>query len=225
MCGRFGVSTPENIEDRFNTMGTSLDMSPRYNVAPSQRVPAITRNSPNKAELMIWGFVPHWADPKTTKLKPINARDDSMSKPFYREALKETRCIMPFSFYYEWKRFSLDGQDQKVPYPFQVKGEPLMGFAGLYSLHHDAEGREVKTCCLITTTPNSLAKKVHNRMPVILKKEDEDLWLDPESKIEDLKELLKPYPAKEMETWRVSTYVNSPKNDAPELIAPVSDED
>lgn len=224
MCGRFGVSTPENIEDRFNTMGDALDMSPSYNIAPSFHVPVITRNSPNKAELMKWGFIPHWTKDLKKARSVINARDDSvMVSPFYREAFYHDRCIVPFSFFYEWKRFTLDGKEQKQPYLFKVKGEELMGFAGIYSTLKDAEGREFKTFAIITTSPNKLLKPIHNRMPVILHKDDEDRWLTYESEVHEMHSLLKPYPATKMESWRVSTEVNSPRNDSPELIEPLEE--
>lgn len=224
MCGRFGISTPENIDERFNVEDYKVSILPRYNIAPSYDIPVITKNSPNKAILMKWGFIPQWVKDLKKARSVINARDDSVfTSGYYRGAIAHERCIVPFSFFYEWKKFQMDGKEQKQPYLFKVKNQDLMGFAGLYSVINDAEGRELNTFCIITTSPNKLMKPIHNRMPVILHKEDEENWLTEGTEVKVIKELLKPYPAKEMESWRVSTFINSPRNDNPALIEEVND--
>lgn len=224
MCGRFGSTfSGEELSERFDLDAKPAHLDPSYNIAPSFTIPAITRNSPNKLIMMKWGFLPEWADPTKIKLHPINARADQvMVSGFYKKAFATTRCIIPFSWFYEWHKFKADGKEQKQPYLIKVKGEKVMGFAGLYSERKDAEGRPVYTCCIITTSPNTLMKKIHNRMPVILEKIDEDLWLTANSDLTELKKLLKPFDADKMEAWRISTAINSPRNDYPDLIKPVS---
>jgi len=223
MCGRFGSDfSGKDIAERFDLSDNPLSFDRTYNTTPGSFIPAITRNSPNKAILMKWGFIPEWADPTKFKFHPINARADQVAtNAFYKKAFAESRCIIPFSWFYEWKKFKLDGKEEKQPYLIKIKGEKVMGFAGLYSTKNDAEGRPLFTCAIITTTPNKLMKKIHNRMPVILAKKDEDTWLEADSDLKKLKLLLKPYDSDAMVAYRISTLVNSPRNDGPELIKPV----
>lgn len=223
MCGRFGGSfDAKDLVDRFSLFSEPPHFHSSYNIAPSFTIPVITRNSPNKAILMRWGFIPTWADPTKFKIKPINARDDQLFvSNFYKEAINNFRCIIPFSFFYEWKRYSLDGKEQKEPYLIKVKNEKIMGFAGIYSVRPDAEGVPYYTCAIITTKPNSLMSKIHNRMPVILQKPDEDIWFSKDTDIAKIKLLLKPFESEKMEAYRVSELVNSPRNDSEELIKPI----
>lgn len=223
MCGRFGIAfDPEELTDRFHLSEPPPRYHSSYNVAPSFTIPAITKNSPNKAVLMHWGFVPSFLDPTKAKMKPINARDDTVATSgFYRTAFASTRCIIPFSFFYEWQKYTLDGKEEKQPYLIRVKEEKVMGFAGIYSERKDAEGMPYFTCAIITTTPNILVGEIHNRMPVILHKEHEDMWLDKDTNIEDVKGLLRPFEADKMESYRISKEVNSPRNDSPDLIKPI----
>lgn len=225
MCGRFGSSFDgRDLAERYE-LANEIDFSPRYNIAPSYNVPTVTRNSPNKTYLMKWGFMPHWADPLKFKLRPPNARADQVSSnAMYRDAFKKTRCIIPASFFYEWKRITIDGEEQKIPYLIKLKDTDIFSFAGIYSEKKDAEGRPVYTFAIITTEPNELMKDIHSRMPVILKKEDETKWMDVETDIEEIKSLLVAYDSDLMEAYRVSSRVNSPRNDDPSLVDPVSPE-
>jgi len=218
--------TPGNIPERFSTSNTLAELSgppdyiskPNYNAAPSFNMPVVTRNSPNKIEIMKWGFIPHWAKDPKIGFKMINARDDSVNKKAsFRTPFNKQRCLVPANGFYEWKK---DGTN-KIPYYFKLKDESLFAFAGMYDVWKDAEGREIRSYTIITTGPNEITKPVHNRMPVILKPQDEDVWLDTETEEKVLLELLHPYPKDEMTAAVVSPEVNSPRNNTPELIKPI----
>lgn len=221
MCGRFGSNfTAEDLATRFGiTNAVSLNTS--YNIAPSYYIPAIIKNGSKKVSLMKWGFIPHWAQPSLTKIAPINARGDSLEKPYYKDAFTNTRCIIPFSWFYEWKKTNLQGKQIKTPYLIKVKKQKIMGFAGIYSKHEDAEKHPFYTCAIITTTPNSLIKTIHNRMPVILPKENEEDWLKDKINKNFLLKLIKPFPPEKMESYRISKDVNSPNNDSVDIIKPL----
>ena len=252
MCGRYTLITPGNIPERFSTSNTLAELSgppdyiskPNYNAAPSFNMPVVTRNSPNKIEIMKWGFIPHWAKDPKIGFKMINARDDSVNKKAsFRTPFNKQRCLVPANGFYEWKKDGtnkktweeaiehLDKQEEnikinvdlaiKIPYYFKLKDESLFAFAGMYDVWKDAEGREIRSYTIITTGPNEITKPVHNRMPVILKPQDEDVWLDTETEEKVLLELLHPYPKDEMTAAVVSPEVNSPRNNTPELIKPI----
>lgn len=219
MCGRYGFTKPEKIFDRFGveTYGKDLDLKPRYNVAPSQDMPIVVRHSPNSIDIMRWGLIPFWAkDPKIGN-SLINARADGIEKkPAFRKPFKLQRCIVPADGFYEWKETG----EGKVPYYFKMKDDSLFGFAGLYDVWRDTRtGKEIKSYTIITTEPNEIVGKVHNRMPVILEKEEENTWLNPdETEPDNLLPLLDPFPSEPIESYEVSKFVNNPRNDSPTLI-------
>lgn len=207
MCGRFTITAPDNIKKRFNISNEPPPFKPSFNVAPSQFIPVVTRNSPNKISLMNWGLI----FSSNVRYGTINLRAESFSdKPFFRKFLLTGRCIIPADSFYEWGVVNLEGKDEKYPFNFFLKDRKLFGFAGIYN--ND-------TCAIITTTPNDKVKTVHNRMPVILEEKDEDTWLDPENKdFQKLIGLLKPYPAEKMSMHIVSKLVNHPELNDPRLI-------
>src|SRR5688572_24314505 len=118
MCGRFGsVFGEDEFMERFDLSEKPQKFHQSYNVAPSFTIPVVVRNSPNKALLMKWGFLPEWADPTKFKLHPINARDDKVFESgFYKSAITKSRCIIPFSFFYEWQKIKVNGKEEKHPY-------------------------------------------------------------------------------------------------------------
>ena len=217
MCGRFGVANYEILPKRFDLIGEQvqqLTLEPSYNIAPTTTVATIVRHSPNALELMRWGFMPGWAKEKKGMQELINAKAEGLatSKTF-RKAFQFQRCIIPASFFFEWQK----GKSGKTPYCITVKDEELFGFAGLWF-----EGDDGHSCVIITTAPNALMEPIHNRMPAILRREDENRWLDPDqTEPEILGEMLRHYPAAEMEAYAVSTAVNSPRNKGSEIINPV----
>ena len=219
MCGRYSLVSTENIAARFDVQQQQLTLSPRYNVAPSQSMPVVVRNSPNRLVEMQWGLIPSWSKEPRAQFSTINARAETITKsPVFRGPFKNRRCLVPASGFYEWQRT----ERGKQPFCIRLKDEELFAFAGLYDVWHDADGNELHSYTVITTVPNELVASIHNRMPVILRQEDEDAWLDKGSDSARLLALLKAYPADKMEAYPVSRAVNSPANEGAELMQPVA---
>ncbi|MEX0616626.1 MAG: SOS response-associated peptidase [Candidatus Woykebacteria bacterium] len=220
MCGRYGFVPPANFKDRFELENELDDLRARYNVAPGSIMPIVTRNSPNKVGLMKWGLIPFWSKDPKIAYSTINARSETVeTSPAFRKPFKSQRCLVPVSFFYEWKRID---KKTKTPYLFKLANDNVFSFAGLYDIWKDAEEKEFKTYTIITTTPNKLMEPVHNRMPVILSKEDEEVWLNIETDVKTLHSLLDPYEENYMTDYIVSSDVNRPINDTPQLINPVT---
>ena len=218
MCGRFTLAKPEKVQKRFNTQNKMPLFEASYNISPSQTLPVITKNSPNRITMMKWGFM--WS--KNAPHGPINIRKETTKeKKYFRRILLSQRCIIPADGFYEWKTINLEGKDEKYPFYFYLAGQKLFGFAGLYNKLTDAEGKPLYTFAILTCPPNNKIKKVHKRMPVILRKKDEAVWLDPENKDFDrLFNMLKPYPSGKIKMNPVSRRVNNPRNDDENLIKP-----
>lgn len=220
MCGRFVLTAnPEAIQQQFDLTSVP-DIPPRYNVAPTQPVAVITNEKPRELTFHQWGLIPSWSKEPSIGSKMINARAESVAeKPAFRSAFKRRRCILPSDGFYEWQ-----GRDGgKVPLFIHLEDRELFGLAGLWEVWHSPDGGEIHSCTIITTDANSFMQPIHNRMPVILHKEDYGLWLSPDEEPADvLQGLLKPYDSSAMRAYEVSKMVNRPGNDMPELIAPVA---
>jgi putative SOS response-associated peptidase YedK len=168
---------------------------------------------------MQWGLIPSWSKEPRATFSPINARSETVTtSPVFRGPFKSRRCLVPASGFYEWQQ---TGQG-KQPFCIRLKGGELFAFAGLYDVWRDAEGNELYTYTILTTTPNALVAPIHNRMPVILRREDEDVWLDKQSDPARLRTLMTPYPTHLMETYPVSRAVNNPANEGVELLEPAT---
>ena len=223
MCGRYNLdfSDPREFTNRFKITNAlpKSELKTSYNIAPGQRQPVVIAQSPNILEIMLWGLIPFWE--KSVKPKGlINLRDDTiLTKKWAHKYLQFQRCLIPASGFFEWG-YAPEG---KMPYHFKLKNQAYFSFAGLYTdWKHPESGKEIKSYAIITTSPNELLEKVHNRMPVILKEKDEDDWLNPDMvEIEKIKEFLHPYPSQEMEKTAVSKRVNSPSNNDRDVIKPV----
>ncbi len=163
-----------------------------------------------------WGFIPSWAKEEKIGYKMINARAESLAeKPSFRKAFQTKRCLIIADSYYEWK----NTEERKVPMRIKLKSDKPFAMAGIWETWKSANGVKIYSCAIITTQANAYTASVHERMPVILKPEDEKIWLDPS--IQDssyLNDLLKPFDAHLMEAFEVSNEVNTPKNNAPHLI-------
>jgi putative SOS response-associated peptidase YedK len=221
MCGRFvRKSTIEIIAKEFEVKRVSCDLKPSYNIAPGDNLAVIIDDGANYLIQLRWGLIPSWAKDPSIGNKMINARAETLSeKPSFKAAFRKRRCLIVADGFYEWRK---DGR-VKTPVYIRLKSERPFGFAGLYDSWTSPEGKEISTCTIITTGPNELMKPIHDRMPVIIPKAQEALWLD--SSIQDerlLFPVLKPYDSQEMEAYDVSQIVNSPKNNSPECIKPVS---
>lgn len=221
MCGRYSLYADYSaLLERFNIEEAAFqegDYEPNYNVAPSQQVVAVINDgSKNRLGLLKWGLIPPWAKDEKIGYKMINARAETAAeKPSFRNAFKKKRCLVVADSFYEWQR----SETGKTPMRIKMKsGEPF-AFAALWESWKSPDGKTVNTCSILTTKPNELMASIHDRMPVVLTKEAEKVWLDP--KVQDLEvlgELLKPFNTEEMEAYEVSEAVNSPKNNGPELI-------
>jgi putative SOS response-associated peptidase YedK len=229
MCGRFSQSMSlAQLLERFSLDSEEqLEWLIKYNVAPSLDIPVLVNLSGvKKLMLMKWGLMPPWA--KDAKYQPIiNLRTETvLNKPGFKRILESSRCIVPVDGFNEWKA---EGKT-KLPYRFVMKtgetphsGRPtdvcrIFSLGGLYQAVQLPTGKTVYTVSLITTEANSLVSRVHDRMPVIIPKSHEEAWLNPKSKLPDYAICLSPYPSEEMNSYPVSTKINSGKIDSPDLI-------
>ncbi len=222
MCGRFTLTDPDaNLAVQFNLSGIP-DLQPRYNIAPTQPVAAVrvvAEGTIREMVMLHWGLIPFWAkDPKIGS-RMINARSETAAeKPAFRTAFRQRRCLVVADGFYEWQKTN----GTKQPFYIRLRDARPFAFAGLWEHWKGPDDRVIESCTLLTTQPNDLLRQVHNRMPVILKPKDYDLWLDPQiQKAELLQPLLLPYPPEEMDAYAVSRYVNSPDNDTAKCIEPL----
>lgn len=214
MCGRFMQSkSAEELQKAFALLPVLSKLQGRYNIAPTQAVAAWLADPTPRMELFSWRFIPHWAK-EINRSKPlINARAETLSdKPTFRDAYRRKRCVIPATGYYEWKLDRASGYKQAMLY--QRRDRQAFGFAGLWDEWHDGEGGIILGCCIITTRPNTLARRIHHRMPAILREEEVQDWLNPElTDTKTLSRMLTPVPADEYEIYPVSPRVNSVKHD------------
>jgi putative SOS response-associated peptidase YedK len=223
MCGRYRLSRRKQIiEAHFSSASGEEDWNPRYNIAPTQLVPVIRQNPKQpirELSLLRWGLIPNWMKDSSGAAMMINARSETAgTKPAFRDALKSRRCLIPADGFYEWQRVG----KTKQPYCFEVGNAQMFAFAGIWDRWKDPSGTWVKTCSILTTTPNVVTSAVHDRMPVILDPDSYDLWLDPG--VQDASwacELLKPYDAQLMRCYPISTRINHVANDDEECSTPL----
>ena len=222
MCGRFSLGAPIRVGQLFD-LPNWPETPRRYNIAPSQEVPAVIQNREvggREFRPFRWGLVPSWAKDPAIGNRMINARSETAAtKPVFRKPFRERRCLILADGFYEWKR---DGS-RKQPYYIKLRdGEPF-AFAGLWDHWAPADGQPLETCTILTTTPNALVQPIHDRMPVILPSSAYGAWLDRTvSDVPTVQALLTPYPADEMIAYPVSTRVNNPAHDTPECVLPLA---
>jgi putative SOS response-associated peptidase YedK len=215
MCGRYRLSRRKQlIEEYFDTAPWDDDWNPRYNIAPTQPVPVIRQHPKEpvrQISTMRWGLIPNWAKDASGAASTINARSETAAeKPAFRDPMRCRRCLIPADAFYEWKRSGAS----KQPYCFEVNDGEIFAFAGLWDGWKNAEGQWIKTCTILTTTPNAVTSAIHDRMPVILRKDDYDVWLDPGmTNVQVISELLKAYDARLMRSYPISTRINHVAND------------
>lgn len=219
MCGRFSLTqSVEAFAEAFQ-LDALPEWTPRYNIAPTQTVAAITAlpsQSP-QMRLLRWGLVPSWSKDLAIGAKLINARAETVAeKPSFRAAFKQRRCLILADGFYEWQRLD---RKTKQPYYFRLNSERPFAFAGLWE-RWQGDDNVVETCTILTTQANELLQPVHDRMPVMLAPEQYDQWLDATTPAASLHQLLHPYPASAMQSYPVSTTVNSPMHDTPECVKP-----
>lgn len=227
MCGRYTLSDPGDLLTDLGVEATNLELQPRYNIAPTQRVPVVRQQpdgddgEPGPRELvpLRWGLVPFWAKDLAIGNRMINARGETVAeKPAFRAALKKRRCLIPTNGFYEWAKE--DGAKQ--PYFIHLRDRRAFVFAGLWESWSKGPEDPVETFTIITTEANDAVRPLHHRMPVILGPDAWDLWLDPAENDRDaLTHLLQPWADDDIAYEAVSRMVNSPRNEGPELLEPI----
>ena len=220
MCGRYSLVCIDDLGNRFRVFNPLIGARSRFNIPPGNEMPVIVRAQKNELVMLQWGLVPHWAQGQKPEKPLINARAETLTeKPSFRSLLASHRCLIPATGFFEWKP---EG-NRKTPFYVSLKGSPCFAFAGLYDAWHDPSGKKTDTYTIITTTPNKLVAAIHNRMPAILKREDEERWLPSETfNTGDVHDILVPYPSGEMVMFPVSPLVNNPAIDDERVIAPLN---
>ncbi|MDH5508589.1 MAG: SOS response-associated peptidase [Anaerolineae bacterium] len=223
MCGRFSLTAdPVTIQEAFPWLSVPSQITPRYNIAPSQPIAVVPNDGKNFVDFFVWGLIPSWAkDPKLGS-RMINARGETLAeKASFRAAYKRRRCLVLADGFYEWVK--QPGDNKKTPYFIHLETHNPFAFAGLWEIWYAPDGSEIKSATIITTEPNEKLANLHNRMPVILNEGDYATWLAPEEQRgNDLDILLQPFPAAAMQYYPVSTTVNNPRNDTPACIIPAN---
>jgi putative SOS response-associated peptidase YedK len=213
MCGRFALWTPPGTITRYFKVNVALDFQPRYNIAPGQEILSIrqTDNAQRLPSLLRWGLIPGWAKEESIGNKMINARSETIyEKPAFKSAIKSRRCLIPANGFYEWKK---EGTG-KQPYLIRPLDNGLFALAGIWeSWTKPGSDEKIRSCAILTTTANSVVAPIHNRMPVILRPDDFDLWLDAAGSSARLDKLMRPFDEGNMTCHRVSKAVNNVKID------------
>jgi putative SOS response-associated peptidase YedK len=220
MCGRYSfILEDEMIRERFGVTVRSAIYKARYNCAPTQKLAVISNENPNVLSLYRWGLIPFWAKDPAIGNKLINAKSETiLEKPSFKNAFKSKRCLVLSDGFYEWKKEGL-----KTPYRITRRDGTAFAMAGIWDKWIDQNGEEIHSFAILTTTPNSLMAKIHDRMPVILDRKTEKRWIENVPQ-EELLEMMKPCDASSLLAYPVSSMVNSPRNDSPEILTPVGEE-
>ncbi len=217
MCGRFSqTKTVEEIKKRFDIKKVNPALQPMFNISPDKPVAVILNTVLNEVTLARWGLLPSWAKEEKTQYSMINARAETLyDKPAFKRLIKGHRCLIIADSFYEWKQVGT----KKFPFRIMLNDQGLFAFAGLWDLWEKGENA-ILSSTIITTSANELVNDIHERMPVILPREQEQDWL----RLEDpakLMRLLRPYSAQQMMAYQISTLVNNPNNDSPHTIEPL----
>lgn len=218
MCGRFTLTyKTKELQLLLGLSETNLEWQPRYNIAPSQPIAAILENKSKNIEFLRWGLVPSWAKDITIGNRLINARSETiMEKPSFKNAFKHRRCLILADGFYEWKKSSSKG-GLSTPYYFYLNEKQPFALAGIWEIWQSPDGSEIWSTAIITCDANEIVKPVHERMPVVLDKDEMFDWLEDRTEPE-LVNMMSPYPAEKMKSHQVGKAVNSPFNDVSECI-------
>lgn len=218
MCTRITlIISLKDIEIRFGIDEVYFSSeNPGYNIAPTQKIATVIKED-NIVKLlgMRWGLIPSWSKNLSISSKLINARSETVfEKSVFRSVITK-RCLILADGFYEWKKQG----EEKIPTYFHLKDNKVFALAGVYDLWSSPSGESIHSCSVITTSANDLVGKIHDRMPVILNSiEAEKTWIGNNKDITKLKKNLTPYPVDKMSSYRVSKFVNSPKNNTPKCI-------
>ncbi|MBI3507303.1 MAG: SOS response-associated peptidase [Proteobacteria bacterium] len=223
MCGRYLITTPvEALRRLFAFEGAPVNLQPRWNVAPTQAAPVVRLAGDGSREfgMLHWGLVPYWAEDTSLQSHMINARGETVhEKPAFRQAFKQRRCLVPADGFYEWQT---TGAKTKQPLLFRMRDRAPFAFAGLWERWIPPQGEVLETFTIVNTAANEAMAPFHDRVPVILSRQDYAAWLDPAV---DARELVKAPPSEWFEHVRVSTYVNNVRHDDAGCQEPALDAD
>jgi len=219
MCGRYSfILEDEMIKERFGVTVRSAIYKARYNCAPTQKLSVISNENPGELSLYRWGLIPFWAKDTAIGNKLINAKSETiLEKPSFRTSFKSRRCLVLSDGFYEWRKGTV-----KTPFRIKRRDGSAFAMAGIWDKWTSPEGEEIRSFAILTTTPNSLMEKIHDRMPVILDPETEKKWIGNTSQ-ESLLELLKPCKSSSLLAYPISSLVNSPRYDAVDILEPVGE--
>jgi putative SOS response-associated peptidase YedK len=224
MCGRYSLTTAPEALRRLFDFDVTPNLEPRYNIAPTQSAPVVrpaADGTGRELAMLRWGLIPSWAKDASIGNKMINARAETVAeKPSFRSAFRHRRCLVPADGFYEWRR---EGEIRQ-PFRIGMKGGAPFAFAGLWeSWTGQEDGTAIETFTIITTNANRRLLPIHARMPVILAPEAYDTWLDVGPRTaEPALAILRPFREDPMAFYRVSTHVNSPRNDDPNCLKPLA---
>jgi len=223
MCGRFVMQHhPFELQEWYEAVFMP-DAGLHYNIAPSSRILTVRDTPEGRAgALMRWGFTPSWAKDPASMPMLNNARAETVAeKPMFRQAFRRRRCLIPASGFYEWK--AVPGQKSKQPFYISFKDGTPMSFAGIWESARSDTGDAIDTCAIITTEANAVLEPIHHRMPLVLDRDDWDVWLGAEAiTAQKFAELTAPFAADNMQAWGVAHAVNRVANDNPELLRPIA---
>lgn len=224
MCTRFSrVADGKAIGRRFLLEGPIIEMRPDYNISPTDPVYVVVEDSGKRVlRRMFFGLIPSWSKDPKIGLKCLNARAETVEKlPAFCTSFRQRRCLILSDGFFEWKRIGT----KKFPHRIVLKNRELFAMAGLWDRWRRPDGKEIESVAIVTTEPNSLVGAIHNRMPVILKNEDEGIWLSPSvTEPKTLLPLLKPYSSEEMDFYPVSTVMSSSREKSELCIIPANEE-
>lgn len=221
MCYRYSLAWgDDDLCTRFGVTGLPSGLVPHYSIAPGGTSLVITGPGEAEAAMMQWGLVPHWTRDVLSANRPANARAESLAaKPMFRDLVRTHRCLVPATGFFEWKQ----QWKTKAPFYFCRNDRSLFAFAGLYDVWRNPAGAALVTYTVVTTAANAVVAPVHHRMPVILRREDEVRWRSREVLPgAELRRILSPFPAEQMEGYPVSERVNDPAADDELVTRPVS---
>ncbi|HAA92920.1 MAG: hypothetical protein CMM48_14020 [Rhodospirillaceae bacterium] len=218
MCGRYSITSPLEAINNLFQVDAKTNLAPRFNVAPSQPVPAVRATDKGREfTFFLWGLIPSWAKDPTISNKLINARSETAAeKPSFRGAYRYRRCLLPADGFFEWTGKK---GEPKQPWLISVDQEGPLAFAGLWEHWTDPNGSELETCTILTTEAAPTIAHIHHRMPVIVKPADFESWLS--APANDVESLLRPYDGT-LTFHAVSKRVNSVANDDAALLEPVT---
>jgi len=218
MCGRFAQITPiDKVKEEFEINEGHTIFELNYNCAPGQNIGSIVfEGEKRQLKLLKWGLVVPWSY-QNNEYKLINVRSETLNqKKTFQSLFQETRCLIVASGFFEWQK----QPEGKIPYYIYMKDNKPFVMAGLWNRFQTPAGENIESCTILTTEPNELMMPIHNRMPVIIKKEHWSHWLNIKDEPLELLKILKPYPAHLMQTHQVSRFVNNPVNNSKKCIKP-----